>query len=93
MTVTSRDYTEDKKNFFEKHDYDYSVETSPMNQYGEYSKVYSFADGAAWCEHMSPYYATEEIEVKLVKVTVDVKLFRTEYWSTEAPSKYYYERF
>lgn len=30
MTVTYKGYMEDKKAFFEKHEYDYSVDTSSM---------------------------------------------------------------
>lgn len=93
MVVTYNEYMEDKKAFFEKHDYDYTVDTSSMDEYGRYYKTYNFTDGAQWYEAMSPEYVTETIEVKLVKIDVDIKLFRTEYWSTESGSKYYYEKF
>ena len=93
MIVTAREYVNDRKRFFEKHDYNYRLDTSQMNEYGRYSKTYSFADGAQWFEVMSPEYVEHEIEVKLVNVTVKVKLFKTEYWSTESGSKYCYEKF
>lgn len=93
MTVTYEQYNEDKKEFFEKHNYDYDCETSPMDEYGVYYKTYSFTDGAQWMERMSPEYVEYEVTVKLVKVKETIKMFKTEYWSTESGSKYYYERF
>lgn len=93
MTVTYREYTEDKRAFFTKHNHDFHTSTSPMDEYGRYSKTYSFADGAQWLEVMSPEYIEQIIEVKMAKVKVEVKMFRTEYWNTEAGSKYYYEQF
>lgn len=93
MTVTYKEYELDKKNFFEKHHYDYRVETSPMDEYGRYSKTYCFEDGATWYEVMSPEYVTTEVEVKKVIVKVEVKMFKTEYWSSEKGSRFYYEKF
>lgn len=95
MTVTYKEYMEDKKAFFEKHDYDYTVDTSLMDEYGRYYKTYNFSDGAQWFEAMSPVTVTKTVEVEMVKVKVDVdiKLFRTEYWNTKSGSKYYFEKF
>lgn len=93
MTVTYKEYTDDKKRFFEKHDYDYRIHTSPMDEYGVYTKTYCFKDGAQWFEVMSPEYVDFEVMVKMVVIRDKVKMFRTEYWSTEAGSKYYYEKF
>lgn len=93
MTVTYKEYMEDKKAFFEKHEYNYSVDTSSMDKYGRYHKIYNFEDGAQWYETMNPVTVTKTVEVELVKVDVDIKLFQTEYWSSEASSKYYYEKF
>ena len=93
MTVNYKIYLEDKKKFFEKHKYNFKTETSPMDEYGRYHKTYNFEDGAQWMETMSPQYVTETIEIKFVKMNVEVKLLRTEYWNTEAGSKYYYEKF
>ena len=42
---------------------------------------------------MSLEYVDYEVEVKLVKIYKTIKMFRTEFWSTESVSKYYYERF
>lgn len=93
MTVSYKQYEQERKAFFEKHDYDYRVETSQMDEYGRYYKTYMFEDGAVWYEAMSPTFEKVEVEVQLVKVTVEVKMLRTEYWSTETKSKYYYEKF
>lgn len=93
MTVTYKEYTEDKRNFFEKHDYDFTCDTSNMDEYGRYCKTYSFADGAQWIEDMCPTTEVVETEVCKAKVKITVKMFRTEYYSTESGSKYYYEKF
>lgn len=93
MAVTYKDYIEDKKAFFEKHKYDYAVQTSQMDEYGRYHKLYSFHDGAEWHEAMTPTYETVEVEIKKAPVKVEVKMLRTEYWNTETKSKFYYEKF
>ena len=93
MTVTFKEYVEDKKAFFEKHKFDYTVETSSLDEYDRYHKTYSFKDGALWMEIMSPSYEQIEIEIKKVKVTTGITLYRTEYWSSEQGSKYYYEKY
>ena len=93
MTVTYKEYAEDKKRFFEKHDYAYRVDTSPINEYGVWFKTYHFENNAVWEERMSPEYETAKVEIKKVLVKVEVKMLKTEYWSTEEGSKYYYEKF
>lgn len=94
MTVTYSDYSAEKKSFFQKHKHDFRTETSAMDQYGRYHKTYIFSDGAIWYETMSPEYVTVDVAVKLVIVPVEIKMFRTEFWSTDnASSKYYYEKF
>lgn len=97
MTVNYRQYSAEKERFFRSHDYDFSCTTSEMDENGAYYKTYAFSDGAAWYESMVPTLESAEIEseIKKVKVTVEVtvKMMRTEYWSTESRSKYYYERF
>ena len=93
MTVTFKQYLEDKKAFFEKHKYDYRVETSSLDEGDRYHKTYSFNDGAKWSETMEPTYEQVEIEIKKVKVKVDIPLYRTEYLNTEQGSNYYYEKY
>lgn len=91
MTVSYSAYNEEKKAFFEKHHNDFECDTSPMDEYGCYRKVYNFEDDAQWYEVMSPEYVSQKVEVKMCKVNVKVKMLRTEFWSTDAASKYYYE--
>ena len=94
MTVTYKEYMGMKRAFFEKHNYDFRTETSPMDEYGRYVKTYNFEDGAQWFEQMSPEYVREIVKIKLAQVEVEVKMLRTEYWNTEnASSRYYYEKF
>lgn len=93
MTVTYSEYITDRRNFFRKHDNDFRVQTSGLDEYARYTKTYIFEDGAMWYELMGPEYVTTETEVKLVKVKIDVKMYKTEYWSSESPSKYYYEKY
>ena len=94
MTVSYKEYNEDKKSFFKKHKNDFQCETSSVDGNGRYYKVYSFADGAQWYENMSPTYEATEVEIKMVTVKVEIKMFRVEYYDTDnAISKYYYEKF
>lgn len=93
MTVTYKEYMENKKAFFEKHKYDFATQTRDMDEYGRYHKTYSFSDGAEWYETMTPTYEIVVVEIKKAMVKLEVKMLRTEYWSTEAKSKSYYEKF
>jgi len=93
MTVTYKEYQKEKLGFFEQHNYSYQIDTSSMNEYGVYTKFYNFEDGAQWYERMSPAYRTTEVEVEKVLIKVEVKLFETEYWSSQSASKLFYEKF
>ena len=93
MTVSYDKYMEDKKAFLKRHKNDWKVETSGMDEYGRYYKTYICADGANFIEEMYPTYETGEAEIRGVKVKVEVKMMRIEYYSTDnANSNYYYER-
>lgn len=94
MTVLYKEYAESKMAFTRKHNHDFKVKTSPMDEYEVYHKEYVFADGAVWYERMAPTYRDVEVEVELVKMTVTIKLFETEFWSSDdATSRKYYEKF
>ena len=93
MTVDYNGYMNEKIEFISKHNHDFIVETSPMDDYGCYYKTYIFADGAMWYEKMSPQTVPAIAEAHGVKCKVDVKLFCTEFWSTESGSKFYYTEF
>lgn len=96
MTVTYKEWMNEKDAFFKKHNHDFICDTSSMDEYGRYWKTYVFADGAQWCEAMSPVW--EEVWTKATVHGVEcsfkneVKFMRTEFWSTESGSKYYYEK-
>lgn len=92
--VTYKEYEQEKMAFMKKHNYDYSIETTSMNEYGQYCKMYCFTDGANWTEVMCPTFENAEAVVRKVKVAVEVKMLRTEYYNTDASgSSYYYEKF
>lgn len=93
MTVNYETYNADKQAFFSKHrNSDWGVDTSPMDEYGRYWKTYTFEDGAQWCERMEIKHIPTEVEVKMIKTTIEIELQEIEYWSTESPSKCYYEK-
>ena len=76
---------------------DWRVETSPMDEYGRYVKTYTFTDGFQIIEVNEPTWerVVLDYEVRGVKFheEKDVKLFKTEIWSTETPSEFFYEKF
>lgn len=75
----------------------WKVETSPMDEYGRYVKTYIFDDGFQLTEVNEPAYETVNLdyEVRGVKFHEEkqVKLFRTEIWTTESSSELFYEKF
>ena len=87
-------YIEYKNAFIKKHNSaDWTVHTSPMDEYGQYCKNYIFTDGAVLTEINRPVYETAEVEVKGVKVEVTIKLLETEAWNTDdAKSVKWYEK-
>jgi len=92
--VDYKTYSEEKKRFMEAHNYDYRIETSPMEPDGTYHKIYMFADDAEWTEVMRPVYEKSIVEIKKVNFQVEVKMLETEYFNTDSStSSYYYERF
>lgn len=93
MTVSYTEYKEDREKFFKKHNNDFDVYTSSLDEYDSYHKEYIFKDGAVWHEAMRPTYESKEIEIKKCKINIEVKMLRTEYWSTETYSKFYYEKY
>ena len=92
MTVNYKQYNDDKQKFFKKHKNDFRCDTTPMDEYGRYWKTYNFEDGAQWCEAMCPVYEKVNVTVHEVECTVEIKFLRTEFWTTESGSKYYYEK-
>ena len=55
------------------------------------NKTYVFKDGAIWYETMFPEYVRQEVEIKLAKVEIEIKMFVTEFYNTDnSESKKYY---
>lgn len=87
-------YVDYKMDFIKKHyDSDWTVQISPMDKNGQYAKNYIFEDGAVLTEINRPVYEEVEVEVKGVRVKVEVKLMETEAWNTDdATSVKWYEK-
>lgn len=91
-------YLDYKRAFIQKHsDADWTVHTSPMDEYGQYVKNYLFTDGATLTEVNRPVWEEVEVEVEVkgIKVTIKdtIKLMETEAWNTDdAKSVKFYER-
>lgn len=93
MTIlTSKEYNEKKMAFLNDAD-SWRVETSPMDEYGCYVKTYLCDNGNVITEVNRPVYETAEVEVKGVKVTVQIKLFESEMFSNKWGSVFTYEKF
>ena len=88
---TFQEYMKEMVEFFHKHG-DFTVTTSDM-KHDKYMKTYTFADGATWYEVCGSVFEKVEAEVRGVKVSTTVRLFRVEYWNSEAGSKFYYEKY
>lgn len=69
-------------------------EDTYMDEHGMIHKTVYWDDGATWYEITETEYSENvEIEVHGIKMTVNVPMRRTEYWSTEkATSRYFYEK-
>ena len=94
MTVTYREYENQKIAFAKKHNRkaECKVYTSPMEN-NRYHKEYCWSDGHQWCEVIELVTETVEAEAHGINFNVEVELYRTEFWSTEdSRSKYLYER-
>lgn len=91
-------YIDYKHDFIKKHNKaDWTVHTSPMDEYGQYTKSYVFTDGATLTEINRPVWETVRatVEVKGIQVEIEeqVKLMETEAWNTDdAKSVKFYER-
>lgn len=94
MTTTYEIYMARKKAFFRKHKNNFDCYTSPMDEHSRYSKTYTFADGGVWYETMRPVRRSQIVTVEGVEFVVNVKLFETEYFSSDnAESACYYEKY
>lgn len=86
-------YLKYKLDFLKKHE-NWTVDTSIMNEYGEYHKIYLCEDGAEMYENVRPVFRTAVCVVHDLRVKVPIKLLETELYSSDnAESVYYYEVF
>lgn len=93
MTIlTSKEYDAKKIELLHEAN-DWKVETSPMDEYGQYVKTYICDNGNVITEVNRPVYETVDIEVKGVKMQVQVKLFESEMFSNKWGSVYSYQKF
>lgn len=92
--VSYQDYSRNKIAFFNSHGNDYNVHTSGLSDLGVYYKEYAFRDDAVWYERMSPVTELAVACLHGLRIPVDVKLFKTEFWDTDCSvSRYYFEKF
>lgn len=94
METTYESYMKEKVKFIRKHNKksECSVFTSPMEN-NRYHKEYCWNDGHEWIEITELIEEKANVRVHGILITVPVKFWKTEFWSTENPkSKYLYER-
>lgn len=93
MTVTYDQYLKELQAFCKKHNKkaECKVETSPMIN-NSYHKNYMWSDGANWTECSFIVRELAECEIHGIKFSTPVDLWKTEYYSTESPSKYFYTK-
>ena len=92
MTVIYNTYENDKMAFMKKHmKHECKVYTSPMVN-NVYHKEYCFSNGAVFCERTELVKEPVEAEAHGIKLLFEADFYKTEYWSTEQPSKYFYEK-
>lgn len=91
MTVTYKQYIDEMIAFSKKHNAkgQCKITTSPMEN-NRYHKEYCWEDGANWYEVTELINEEKEVEAHGLIFKVNVEMWRTEFWSTESPSKYYY---
>lgn len=90
--LEAKEYEAKKIEFLHEAD-DWKVETSPMDEYGVYVKTYICSNGNVLTEVNKPVYETVKVEVKGVKVDVQIKLFESEMFSNKFGSVFMYEAF
>lgn len=91
MTVTYEQYNKELAAFAAKHNKkaECRIYTSPIEN-DRYHKEYCWEDGANWYEITERITEETEIEMHGMKFKVEVEFWKTEFWSTESGSKYYY---
>lgn len=90
-TVDSTTFYNEKLDFFKKHDMDYQVLTLEQED-NKYLKTYCFNDGAVWYELMDKIEEVVDATAHNIVIHTKVQFARTEYWTSESGSKFFYER-
>lgn len=88
--TTFTQYEEEKIAFFKKHNMNYIVHTSGLNN-DSYHKEYIFEDGAVFYESSMKVEEVQIVEAHGLKTRVPVTYMKTEYWTSESGSKTFYE--
>ena len=91
-TVTFLDYENDKCKFVKAHGFDYTVHTSPLEN-DTYHKEWVFADDAVFYERISLVSEWVDVEAHGMTFKAKIQFWKTEYWSTEDTSKFFYEKY
>lgn len=91
MTIVNyKEWTNDKLAWMKKHNHEYRVTTSSLDENDCYVKTYTSFDGRGQLiEVTRPVWET--VEVKGAKT--QVKLLEVEYFTESEGSKYYYEAY
>ena len=92
MKIKEHEY---KNNFIKKHNCDYKIYTSDLDEYGTYHKEYIFEDGAIMYEVNTIITELKEVTFEVnglqYNKTFEVLQNRTELWTTDdAHSVYFY---
>lgn len=92
MTYDENIYKQIKDEFMAKHTCERKVYTSPLVD-NKYHKDYCYSDGANWSEITELVEEVVVVVVHSIRTKVTVKLWKTEYFSTDdSKSRYYYEK-
>lgn len=94
MTKDYESYAGEKQGFFTKHHNHYILNVSDRDEYNYYYKEYYFDDGSMWYEIKGPVIERVKCRVHGLQIETDVKLYRTQYWSTDNTIfQCYYEKY
>lgn len=92
MTIcTMSEYNKDLRDFLNKHE---NINECTFVEGETIRKMFCSEDGKTFYEVSRPVYETATVDVKGIAITVDVKLFETEWWSDDnSKSKYMYAKY
>ena len=92
MTVTYKDYNNALVAFAKKHNAKAECKVySSMWENNVYHKEYCWSDGAEFCERTELVTETVVAEKHGIQFEVEKQFYKTEFWSTEFGSRFFYE--